>query len=241
MKLQREFILIDRQALKRSWEIIIPFHVAFMILGIFPIIDKMKSINLLYGLLLNCGYQLLLILLICFLLKDYLQQSWSAFMGERIGRRIKDILVGFLLCFALYVAFRLVITVCSMLLLQGESHNQVNLNEYAASFPILFCFLSVVVGTFTEECIYRGIIFQTLRKYSRVLACLGSGLLFGMMHMLSTFADGELGIAQIIVLMLTYAIGGIAEAVVQERYRNIWVNYFVHFIWNTIGALQIFM
>ena len=61
--------------------------------------------------------------------------------------------------------------------------------------------------------------------------------MFGFVHVISTIVKGNVGIAQILYLIISYSIGGIFLAVVQERYKNIWNSYFVHVLWNTLGTL----
>lgn len=200
-------------------------------------IKYLKNMNLLYGLIINWCYQIILVGLICYFLKDFLIKSWRNFVSNGIKRNIKLILSGFIICFALYFAFRAIVVVCSLNTVTNK--NQLNASEYVKSFPLAFGLLSVVVGTFTEECIYRGFIYQTMRKYSKVIANLGSALLFGFMHVLSTIAEGKSGIGQVIILIINYAIGGVGLGIVQERYKNIWVNYFVHVLWNTIGTIPL--
>lgn len=236
-KVKLNFIEINKKTIKEGWIIIVPFHVAFMIIGIFPVIKYLKNTNLLYGLIINWCYQILLVGLICYFLKDFLIKSWRYFVSNGIKRNIKWIFGGFIICFALYFTFRAMVVVCS--LNTGTNQNQLNASEYVKIFPLAFVVLSVVVGSFTEECIYRVFIYQTLRKYSKVIANLGSALLFGFMHVLSTIAEGKSGIGQVIVLIINYAIGGIGLGIVQERYKNIWVNYFVHVLWNAIGIVPL--
>lgn len=236
-KAKLNFIEINKKSIKKGWIIIVPFHIAFMIMSIFPIIKCLKNMNLLYGLIINLCYQILLVGLICYFLKDFLVKSWRYFDGNGIKRNIKSVFGGFIICFALYFIFRIIVFACS--LDTAASQNQSNASEYVKAFPLAFVLLSVVVGPFTEECIYRGFIYQTLRQYNRVIANLGSALLFGFMHVLSTIAEGKSGISQVIILIVNYAIGGVGLGIVQERYKNIWVNYFVHVLWNTIGTIPL--
>lgn len=225
---------ISKKPVKESCIIIVFVHIAFMIMSNFPAVTDLKSKNLLSGLLLNWGYQLLLVALISFFMKDFLIESWRKFVSAGGKKNIKSILAGFFICFGLYFAFQIVIFAGAVNV--GANQNQTMTREYLSAYPIAMAVLTVVVGTFTEECIYRGIIYQTLRKYNKVVANFGSSFLFGLMHVLSTIVKGNCEVGQVVILIMNYAIGGIGLALVQERYKNLGVNYFVHVLWNAIGT-----
>lgn len=141
----------------------------------------------------------------------------------------------FFACVGINILFQLVVFVGNVD--AGVSQNQSAVRTYISAYPMLTALLSIVVAPFTEECIYRGIIFHTIRRYSKIGAIIGPGLMFGFVHVISTIVKGNVGIAQILYLIINYSIGGIFLAVVQERYKNIWNSYFVHVLWNTLGTL----
>ena len=232
---KQDFIAINNKSIEDSWKTIMPIHIAYMIMGILPVIQHLKVTNILYGLLINWCYQILMVVLICYFLKDFLTHSWRTFAGNKTKRNIKSILGGFGICFLLFLVARVIVLACSVD--SGMTQNQSNVNTYINAFSLATTVLSVVVGPFTEECIYRGLIYHTLRKYSKVIAILVSALFFGLIHVFSTIATGNCGGAQIILLMIPYAIGGVGLGIVQEKYRNIWVNYLVHVLWNIMGTI----
>lgn len=77
-------------------------------------------------------------------------------------------------------------TMCSNI---SVSANQSNVSGYFVYYPILSVIMSVIMGPFTEEMIYRGILFRFFSKYGELCAVLSTGFLFGTMHMLSSFGN----------------------------------------------------
>lgn len=154
---------------------------------------------------------------------------------RRDKENIKTIFLCFLACVGINIVFQFLSFMGNVDI--GASQNQSAIRTYISAYPIVSALLSIVVAPFTEECIYRGIIYHTLRKYSKIGAIIGPGLMFGFVHVISTIVKGDVGIAQILYLIINYSIGGIFLGVVQERYKNIWNSYFVHVLWNTLGTL----
>lgn len=77
-------------------------------------------------------------------------------------------------------------TVCSNISVPA---NQSNVSGYFVDYPIFAIIMSVIMGPFTEELIYRGILFRFFSKYGELCAVLVTGFLFGTMHMLSSFGN----------------------------------------------------
>lgn len=234
-KVKRNFIEINKKSNINAWKSIMPLHIAYVAMGVSPAFQNLKCTNILYGLMINWAYQILAIGLICYFLKNFLTQSWRSFVSNSAKWNIKSVLGGFAICFVLYFFARFIVIALSIK--EGTNQNQLNVGEYMVAFPLASMVLSLLLGPFTEECIYRGIIYQTLRNYTRVIANLGSALLFSSVHVISTIVLGEPEISQIIMLMMPYMVAGIGLGIVQEKYSNIWVNYFVHVLWNTMGAI----
>ena len=112
--------------------------------------------------------------------------------------------------------------------------NQSNVNGYFVDYPILAVIMSVIMGPFTEELIYRGILFRFFSKYGELCAVLVTGFLFGTMHMLSSF--GNANILLFLCQWLDYFLSGILLGFIYKKYQNIWINVSIHGTWNLIGA-----
>ena len=147
---------------------VIIIHVCFMLIGASGIISGLKEKNIFYGLLINMIYQLTLIIMIGVAMKQYLTTSFKKFKADRISVNIKRVLAGVGMAFLLSCIARIIeMTVCSNISVPA---NQSNVNGYFVDYPILAVIMSVIMGPFTEELIYRGILFRFFSKYGELCA-----------------------------------------------------------------------
>ena len=80
------------------------------------------------------------------------------FKADRISVNIKRVLAGVGIAFLLSCIARIIeMTVCSNISVPA---NQSNVSGYFVDYPILAVIMSVIMGPFTEELIYRGILFR---------------------------------------------------------------------------------
>ena len=165
-------------------------------------------------------------------MKQYLTTSFKKFKADRISVNIKRVLAGVGMAFLLSCIARIIeMTVCSNISVPA---NQSNVNGYFVDYPILAVIMSVIMGPFTEELIYRGILFRFFSKYGELCAVLVTGFLFGTMHMLSSF--GNANILLFLCQWLDYFLSGILLGFIYKKYQNIWINVSIHGTWNLIGA-----
>ena len=114
----------------------------------------------------------------------------------------------------------------------------------AVMLGILFIYpfaiiLLAVAGAFTEEVIYRGILFEFFYKAGQTASVLLTAFLFGFIHILSTIKLGDFnGILDLILKLLPYFMMGLALALEYVKYKNIWINIFTHVLWNIIACLM---
>lgn len=211
---------------------IIIIHICFLIVKNSGITDLLKEKNIFYGVLINMFYQLTLIIMIGVAMKQYLNTSLKKFKADRISVNIKRVLAGVGIAFLLScIAGIIEMTVCSNISVPA---NQSNVNGYFVDYPILAVIMSVIMAPFTEEIIYRGILFRFFSKYGELCAVLVTGFLFGTMHMLSSF--GNANILLFLCQWLEYFLSGILLGFIYKKYKNIWINVSIHGTWNLIGA-----
>lgn len=204
MKKENNYISTDMNHKKLIVGVVI-IHVCFMLIGASGIISTLKEKNIFYGLLINMIYQLTLIIMIGVAMKQYLITSFKKFKADRISVNIKRVLAGVGIAFLLSCIVRIIeMTMCSNI---SVSANQSNVNGYFVDYPILAVIMSVIMGPFTEEIIYRGILFRFFSKYGELCAVLSTGFLFGTMHMLSSF--GNTNILLFLCQWLDYFLSGI--------------------------------
>lgn len=120
--------------------------------------------------------------------------------------------------------------------------NQQMLMSFLGNQPA-FTMLLAVCGAFTEEIIYRGILFEFFYKAGEPVSVILTAFLFGFLHIMSTIKTGDFsGIPDLIFKMLPYFVIGLALALEYVRYKNIWINIFTHAIWNIIAcSMSIFL
>ena len=180
-------------------------------------------------------YQLTLIIIIGVAMKKYFITSFKKFKADRISVNIKRVLAGVGIAFLLScIAGIIEMTMCSNI---SVSANQSNVNGYFVDYPILAVIMSVIMGPFTEEIIYRGILFRFFSKYGELCAVLSTGFLFGTMHMLFSF--GNTNILLFLCQWLDYFLSGILLGFIYKKYKNIWINVSIHGTWNLIVAVII--
>ena len=234
MKKENNYISTDVNHKKLIFGVVI-IHICFLIIKNSVITDILKEKNIFYGVLINMIYQLTLIIMIGVAMKQYLITSFKKFKADRISANIKRVLAGVGIAFLLSCIARIIeMTVCLNISVPA---NQSNVNGYFVDYPILAVIMSVIMGPFTEELIYRGILFRFFSKYGELCAVLVTGFLFGTMHMLSSF--GNTNILLFLCQWLDYFLTGIFWGFIYKKYKNIWTNISIHGTWNLIGAVMI--
>lgn len=124
------------------------------------------------------------------------------------------------------------------LLLQSLSVSGSNLNndaviDMAKANLSQTAAMAVLLAPIVEEALFRAGIFGLLRRKSRVLAYLGSALLFGLYHVWS----GAIFDPIQLVFTLQYLPSSLALAWVYERTDSIWSSIFLHMLTNLISVL----
>ena len=162
MKKENNYISTDMNHKKLIFGVVI-IHICFLIIKNSGITDILKEKNIFYGVLINMIYQLTLIIMIGVAMKQYLITSFKKFKADRISVNIKRVLAGVGIAYLLSGIARIIqMTMCSNI---SVSANQSNVSGYFVYYPILSVIMSVIMGPFTEEIIYRGILFRFFSKY----------------------------------------------------------------------------
>ena len=105
-------------------------------------------------------------------------------------------------------------------------------------------FFYLVIIAFGEEFIYRGYVYNTVKRYNRVMAIFISGFFFGIMHAMLPGILAGFSITQIGISMLGEIgfgiIGGYYFIYLLERSKSLFIPIFVHAILNySIGGIGI--
>lgn len=98
---------------------------------------------------------------------------------------------------------------------------------------------TLILGPAAEELIFRGAIFQVLRKYGRVFAILASAILFGIYH--GNLPQGVFAFSMGILFAYITAEYSICWSMLIHIFNNvntIWLNYGIEKLnWNVLGVL----
>lgn len=113
------------------------------------------------------------------------------------------------------------------------SNNQAALNTIRLDSKVLFIGMSVVVGPFVEEIVFRGLIFRKIYDGSHFIsAMLISSFLFGFVHIMDSVLNGDF--SQVMYLFLYGGLGTIF-CFVYRRHNTIYVCILLHMVYNFLA------
>ncbi|MDO5717581.1 MAG: type II CAAX endopeptidase family protein [Tissierellia bacterium] len=90
-------------------------------------------------------------------------------------------------------------------------------------------FIALFLNTIMQELVFRGYIYQMLKKDNRIVAVVVSTLLFTLLHG-GAFEAGLIPVLNVITMSLFMT-------AVLEYADSLWPAIIIHYIWNAIGAL----
>ncbi len=93
----------------------------------------------------------------------------------------------------------------------------------------LMVFMAVIVAPVTEECCFRGFVYNILKRWNgRLIATLASALLFAAVH-------GSL------LQLIPLTVFGIVQCVAYEKARSLWLPIAIHTVFNACSSLVILL
>ncbi len=99
----------------------------------------------------------------------------------------------------------------------------------------LFAFLGIVLAAIAEEMVFRVLLFNAIRRYSRFwIAALASSILFGLVH-----ASPGVPLLQNLILALPLAIGGVILCAVYARTQNAYAPMITHGLFNAVSFVAL--
>ena len=145
------------------------------------------------------------------------------------------------LCFAAVYVFSVALGALFLYLLEDlpENPNNAAVAALAGQNYGVIRALSVFLGPVTEEVLFRGVAFGTLRKRSRLLAYSVSALLFGIYHVwqfVLLYAD-----PMILLYTLQYLPFALLLDRCYERSGSLWTCIFFHMSYNAMAFLALSM
>lgn len=178
---------------------------------------------------LNLAYYVVSFVLVFLFMFRFLRASFSD-LCDNIWRTLSSLVLGYALYYVLLfvVSFGL-----SHLLSDLANPNSELIAQEAKLNSNVLKASAILLAPVVEEVLFRGVVFGTVRKKSRILAYAVSTLVFCFYHLWQYFLtsfDWTL-----LLYMLQYVPGSIALAWCYERSRNIWGPVFLHMAINFIS------
>lgn len=146
--------------------------------------------------------------------------------------RIKDIKTVLVIVVSLFLCNILFSVVTSFMHLTAPE-NEMQLIQLYKTAPVYFVIKACLIGPFVEEMIFRYSVHKCFSFPYRIYI---SGLLFGMMHMISTLISGNY--MNMIYIML-YAGTGLLLSYVYEKNQNIYTVISGHAMYNLIAVMMV--
>jgi membrane protease YdiL (CAAX protease family) len=156
------------------------------------------------------------------------------------GRRLREALIGG----ATGLAVLIVATVASSIILAilhainggaKESLPEQVRSDLSPGAVVLFAILALVVAPVTEEFVFRGLLFRTIRdRHGFLLAAVVSSLLFGLVHFVAA-NDWQSTLA----LQATMVFTGLGLATIYEKRGNLLASIAGHMAFNAVAVVTI--
>ena len=133
--------------------------------------------------------------------------------------------------FSITLLFYLPISLVLNLVLGSNSTNQNLINE----IPLwITAILAVVVAPISEEILFRGFLRRIFKNDNVFIAL--NGIIFGIVHCMYIEENWFM-----YLFVLPYAVMGAGFAKLYTKTNNIFANILLHFIWNSIAVLAMFI
>jgi len=171
------------------------------------------------------------------------------FISRRVIKQIKEgfnlkaLARGLLYAVILYIAAIITNIVMTMILGGAETNaNQSSINELMVASPVLGFIFVVVAAPIIEELIFRYYLFGAISKKSVILAFLASSIGFGLIHMISSFANYAAGgaLSELLNDLKTlpdYIVAGALFSFFYYKRKHISYTIFAHMIYNCFVTL----
>ena len=165
-------------------------------------------------------------LFVVLILFRFLRASFSDLCDNLLGS-LRAVIMAYLFSFIALIGINYI-----LILVLGQVTNPNSeqiINEAKQNANVMFA-VTVLLAPLVEEALFRGVIFGSIRKRSRVAAYLVSTVIFAAYHLWSYFFVGFDW--KFVFYLLEYVPGSIALAWCYEKSGNIWAPIFLHMLIN---------
>lgn len=158
----------------------------------------------------------------------------DVFKDKKIGKTIILILV----LSAIFIFGNLIIgTILDLIPGSSESANQDAIIDMIKISPLTIIFSTIIFAPIVEELVFRGGIYKLIeKKFNTKAAILGSGAIFGLLHVIIGLASGDLFE---LIYFINYFAMGCAFGLLYAKTNNIYICIAVHFINNLVAVILI--
>lgn len=196
-----------------------------LIIKLLPIsIESLKKPN--NELLFNIGYELFMLIIVFFILKDTIINDFKIFI-KYLSKFIK----GYIKFWFIALGLMMVSNVIILMFTKDIAQNEQSVRELIKINPILSILLASILAPLLEEFVFRLSLYKILSKRKWLFIIL-SGLIFGSMHVLPTAK-----IWTDYLFLIPYSIPGCVFAYTLYKSKNIFVPISLHFIHNTSAII----
>ena len=165
---------------------------------------------------------------------DRLEETREVFALESADSLFRELLLyGRFPALSMW-ATGLIISVVTMLLgVEAENPNDMTIGAMLSGNYYRMMAISAIGAPLVEETLFRGVVFQSLRRKGRVLAYVVSGGLFCLYHVWSyALAEGN---ALLLLYALQYVPVTLIMTWVYERSGSLWTSVFFHSSYNFLS------
>ncbi|HHU22922.1 MAG TPA: CPBP family intramembrane metalloprotease [Clostridiales bacterium] len=224
-------------AMKRSEKILgwmyLPLHIFVIpvLLGIYSYVapDLPKSTTL------NVVYYVLGIVYVLVFMRGFLRKNFDIMLDNKLNSLLSLVSAYFLNAFLSYIALLIIQFFTSEL----ENPNNEFVNTMAREGYNAVFAIAVFLGPIVEEVLFRGVVFGSIRRKSRLLAYVVSVAVFSLYHVWQyaiIYMDPTL-----LLYALQYIPVSIALAWSYEKSGSIWVPIFFHMAVNALSLAYLNM
>lgn len=210
----------------------LPIHMFVLAFGLSLINEAVLAPMdmMLDGPYLNLVYYAISFLVILILMFTYLRATFED-LCDHFWASVKAIILGYVM----YYAIAFVCTYILILLNPAASNpNNETIIADAIQNANVMKVVTVLLAPIVEEVLFRGVVFGTIRKKSRLAAYIVSTLIFAFYHIWQYLLIGF--DPKIFLYLLQYIGPSIALAWSYENSKNLWTPIFIHMLINFISV-----
>ncbi|HEV8564368.1 MAG TPA: CPBP family intramembrane glutamic endopeptidase [Actinomycetota bacterium] len=167
--------------------------------------------------------------------------GWLRIVGlPKLRNVVREIFIGTLAGLGLLFALGIIVsTLAEPLFRAATGHDVEPADQIGGDIhgwgALAFVTAVVVVAPVTEELLFRGLLFRSLRdRYGFVIGAVASAAFFGLLH------TGAGAVADVVLLQVSIGLLGVGLAGVYEWRKNLVANVAAHATFNLVTVLAVF-